>query len=63
MEHVTDEARAKCRILRDTTLTRVVFMIGSGGEDIQWLDMGPMGADETAEAWYPNFSEFCEAVL
>ena len=49
-EHVTEEALAKCRVLRDATLTRVVFLVG-GGEDVEWLDMGPPGAPQGSHVW------------
>lgn len=44
---VTEEALAKCRVLRDRTLTRVLFMVG-GGEP-EWLDMKD-------EVWHRDFS-------
>lgn len=62
LEHVTDEALAKCRVLRDATLTRVVVVAGEG-EDVRWLDVGPIGAQAGDECWHDEFSSLCEAVL
>lgn len=61
--HVTRDAIAKCRVLRDTTLTRVLFMVGNITESVQWVDVGPIGHDnvhwgnrvvveETADGWF-----------
>ena len=49
-EHVTDEARAKCRVLRDTTLTRVIFMVGT--TTVRYLDLGAPGA--AVENWFED---------
>lgn len=49
--HVTAEALAKCRVLRDRTLTRVIFMVGVD-DDIKFLDMGTLGAP--LEVWYED---------
>lgn len=46
-DHVTPAALAKVHFLRDRSLTRVFFMVGSG-EDVIWLDTGPPGSDEEA---------------
>ena len=40
VDHVTPEAMAKARMLRDRTCTRVVFMVGEGA-NVQWIDLGP----------------------
>ena len=48
--HVTEEALAKCRRLRDTTLTRVLVLAGSGNEDVRWLDVGP--PETKVETWH-----------
>lgn len=42
---VTPAALVKARILRDRTLTRVVFLVGHGGED-RWLDLGKVRSDD-----------------
>jgi hypothetical protein len=40
-EHgVTPEALSKARLLRDRTLTRVVFLVGHAEGDVRWLDLG-----------------------
>ena len=49
-DKVTEEALAKCRVLRDTTLTRVVFLVGAG-EHVRWLDIGPPGTPPGEETW------------
>ena len=54
--HVNDEALFKCRQLRDKTLSRVVFMVGSGREEPRWLDMGSPHSAELDEVWHPCFS-------
>ena len=60
-EHVTDAARAKCRVLRDATLTRVLFLVGHHTR-VRWLDMGPVGTGEEAEVWYDDFGPLAEAL-
>lgn len=54
IEHVTPAARAKCRVLRDVTLTRVVLLVGNGGGQARWLDIGPIGTTEQAEKWHDD---------
>lgn len=49
---VTEEALIKARALRDRSLTRVVFMVGSRDEPPRWLDMGP--PFEMKETWYTS---------
>ena len=60
VEHVTPEALAKCRMLRDRTLSRVLFMCGHR-HDLKWMDMGEPGGG--SEAWYDSFEEWKEAMI
>ena len=43
---VTPEALAKARLLRDRTLTRVVFLVGHHGEEDRWLDLGAIRSED-----------------
>lgn len=61
VEHVTDTAILKCRRLRDSTLTRVCFLVGNG-DNSKWLDIGPIGEKDT-HTWYDTFEAFYEAVI
>lgn len=62
LEHVTDEALAKCRVLRDVTLTRVVIVAGAR-DDARWLDVGPIGAPCEDEQWHDDVASLLETVL
>ena len=59
MDHVTSAALCKARFLRDRSLTRVVFMVGTG-EAVEWLDMGPPDSD--AAPLHLTTAEFLELV-
>ena len=54
-ESVTEEALVKCRILRDRTFSRVVFLVGSHA--LRWLDMGPPGCTPDQERWHDDLQE------
>ena len=60
--HLTPEALAKCRVLRDSTLARVVVMVGSGDSSIAWYDLGPPEQCGAGEAWYGDFEELARAL-
>lgn len=61
-DHLTPEALAKCRVLRDSTLARVVVMVGSGDSSIAWYDLGPPEQCGAGEAWYGDFDELARAL-
>lgn len=54
-EHVTPEALAKARFLRDATFARVVFVVG--GAQPRWLDLGAPHTQEAA-TWYDTTVAF-----
>ena len=47
-EGLTEEAKQKCRALRDTSLCRVVAMVDHGAA-LHWHDFGPPGSDQGDE--------------
>lgn len=50
---MTDEALVKARTLRDTALTRVVFLTGEGAA-ARWYDLGPPRAPTDAARWFDD---------
>ena len=58
-EHVTAEALAKARILRDRALTRVVIMCGGAAP---LLDLGAPGGGEAGEAWHDSHEALLAAL-
>ena len=61
VEHVTPAALAKCRLLRDRTLTRVVLVCGAGADDARWCDFGPPRTD-AEPVWHADTASFLAAV-
>jgi hypothetical protein len=59
--HVTPAALAKCRLLRDRTLTRVVIACGAGAADARWCDLGPPRS-EAPPAWHETTAALLAAL-
>lgn len=60
-EGLTEEAKQKCRRLRDGTLCRVVAMV-SHGPSLHWYDFGPPGSQQAAERVYHEQRELDAAL-